>query len=230
MQVSLANQALIKHLRSMAEDVAAVDPSLGEKLNEVHEKLATPCLFDETFPMEDDDEDEKDVKSGDEGSGVPAKSKSSNYLEGLQASCSKGVGLFAEMHKKIYSGEYADAQRCLGTSNSMEEVLHKMSDQDLGLFATDLKECMKCLRAAEAVVSAKGGSASAPQPSLRQLARQASDGHDAEAAQNERADVWRRTTSQRKKCVTLVSVKNPKAKASYSATVAKFTAFKDFHY
>ena len=92
----------------------------------------------------------------------------------------------------------------------MEEVLHTMNEQDLGVFATDMKECMKCLRAAEAVVSAQAGSASAPQPSFRQLARIASDGHDAEAAKTERADVWKRTTAQRKKCVTLASVKTQK--------------------
>ena len=126
-------------------------------------------------------------------------SKSSNYLESLQAKSSKGVGLFAEMYSKIYTGEYADAQTFLAGSNSVEEVLHTMNEQNLGVFVTDMKECMKCLRAAEAVVSAQAGSASAPQPSLRQLARIASDGHDAEAAKTERADVWEKDDSSSQK-------------------------------
>ena len=91
-----------------------------------------------------------------------------------------------------------------------------MSEEALGSFATDTKECMECLCAAEAVVSAKSGSSAAQQPTLRELTRQASDWHDTDAAKNERADVWRRTTTQHKKCVTLMNLKNPKATASHS--------------
>ena len=80
----------------------------------------------------------------------------------------------------------------------------------------------------EAVVSCQGGSSRAPAPSLRELTRQASDGHDPDAAKNERDDVWRRTTAQRKKCVTLLNVKNPKAAAAYAAAVNKMPAFKNF--
>ena len=104
------------------------------------------------------------------------------------------------------------------------ELAHQVAVLLLGLLkllAKDMKECMKCLCAAEAVVSAKsGGSSAPPAPSLRELTRQASDGHDPDAAKNERNEVWKRSNTQRKKCVTLLNLKNPRAKASYVAVMS----------
>ena len=173
--------------------------------------------------MEVDGENEEE---GAESSGVQGKHRDAgDYLDQVKINNSKGVVLFAEIYKKIYSGEYPEAQAALAASNAAHEMLHKMDNDELGAFATDVKECMKCLRAAEAVVPASGGPSKAPKPGLRELTRQASDGHDPDAAKNERADVWRRTTTQRKKCATLLHIKNPKAKASYVAALTKLPAF-----
>ena len=240
MSVAMATRSLIKHLETVLEGVKAVDATLGEKMIAVHEKLESPLLWHETFPPDDSEEDvdnmsvQDEQSGGDEGgqsSGVLGKkpSAASDYIEALKATSPKGVVLFAQLHKNIYFGEYSDAQQTIANSKDVPDLLHKMSEDELGAFAKDMKECMKCLCAAEAVVSAKtGGSSAPPAPSLRELTRQASDGHDPDAAKNERTEVWKRTVTQRKKCVTLLNLRNPRAKASYVAAGNKFPAFKNF--
>ena len=225
MQVAMANRCMVKHLKSIMDGVKAVDPDLGEKMQVlVFDKLDSPLGYNKTFPVEADDVE--DDNYSEHSSGVPVKEETSEFMAKLSENNPKGIVLFAEMLKKVYDGEYSDAHTVLIASSTPEEVLHQMDEQQLGTYVTELKECMKCLRAAESVLS--GSTTKAPQPSLRELARQASDTADAETARNERADVWKRAVAQRKKLVTLSLVKNPRAKASYVSCVARVPGIKEF--
>ena len=73
----------------------------------------------------------------------------------------------------------------------------------------DLNEMMRVIHIAESVVGTDA-SKGPPKASLRELVRHDSALEDREAAENERADVWRRAQAQRKKLVTLGLIKEAK--------------------
>ena len=207
--VALTQKEVVEHLVSIAQGVAKVDPSLSATLQEkVTRKTAGPLLYHESFPnstsvvgVADDDEDgqqENDDMDGEE----PAD------LVGELGSCScRGAILLAEAFRKTFDGSWDDALNELCSHASCETALTNLDADTLKApMLSDFKELLRSLHAAENVVKASG--VGLPQPSLRSLVRNHSDGADAAAAEAERADVWRRAQAQRKKKATLALVKD----------------------
>ena len=212
--MALTQRTVVQHFVALADGVAKVDANLSNTLREkVISKVATPLLYDAAFPHKssadaESDRDEKDVddEAGEEQDDLVA--------ELGRAGCCKGAILLAEAFKKTWDGTYDTAIASLANHGSPETALSDLDAETLsGGMATDLRDLMRSLHAAENVVRASGGSL--PQPSLRSLVRQTSDGADPKAAEAERADVWKRAQTQRKKLVHLAVVKDALKVSSY---------------
>ena len=85
-----------------------------------------------------------------------------------------------------------------------------VQESELPKFANDLKEAIGAMRLAEGMVDL--AAAAAPQPTLRNLCRNACGGRDTDA---ERQDLWQRTALHRKRHVNLVLIQTPKDNTSY---------------
>lgn len=219
-QHAVACRAIAMHLSSVADSILKVDEPLGRKLKDnVVDKLFWPSSFNEAFPVE---MGKDEGHSGDEASGRQ------DFLDKLiQDNNPRGVILFAELFKKLHSGEYYEVISNIALETNIAEMLQSLDSESLGPLRDDMKEMMKMLHAAESVVSSKA-CGQAPMPTLRNLVRQHSDGADAEAAKAERQDVWKRAVAQRKKFVTLAQVKNPRARASYQEVLKKHLSFSNY--
>ena len=195
-QHALTTRAVCQHLDSIASGIERVDANLGQRLKqEVVAKLKWPSDFSREFPVskEDTDQDDDSMAEGVRGSG-----SEDDFLERLlNSSAPKGVILFAELFKKLHGGVYMDGISALSLEGNIPEALQALELESLGALRDDIKETMKVLHTAEAVVSTKN-CGQAPQPTLRSLVRQMSDGADDESAKAERQDVWKRAVAQRK--------------------------------
>ena len=98
-----------------------------------------------------------------------------------------------------------------------------VQESELPKFANDLKEAIGAMRLSEGVVDL--AAAAAPQPTLRNLCRNACGGRDTDA---ERQDLWQRTALHRKKHVNLVLVQNPKDNKSYFDAMRQSKGVQEF--
>ena len=206
-QMSMATRMMVEHLVALANGVATVDSDLACLLKDkVLSKLRSPSLYNEAFPI-------ADMPDAVEGSGVEA-SEHDTLMETLNAGSPRSAILLAELLQNVYQGSFQEAAVNIANHDNPSQLFHSMDADALKTFAKSVSELMRALHASETVVSLDAG-AGAPKATLRDLARQASDGGDDEAAAAERQDVWNRAVAQRKKLVTLALVKNTRLRASY---------------
>ena len=219
--MALTQKTVAEHLKTLAEGVAKVDEQLSTTLMEkVVAKTANPLLYHVAFPMaaSNPSEDEKCDDGGDDSPGFPDESPGDLVAE-LGSSACRGAVLLAEAYRKNFDGTYDEGLEGLSAHACPETALAELDVDTLkATMATDLKELLRSLHAAENVVKA---STAMPSVSLRTLVRQHSDGADPKAAEAERADVWRRAQAQRRKLVTLGVVKDNTSKAAYQEVLKK---------
>ena len=220
--MAMSTKAMVEHCDSIVQGLFAMDEALANKLQDkVLSKLRTPRLYNQQFPVAAED------VADDDGSGVPASKD--DFMEEVTSCCPRSGVMLAEMLKKVYDGDYNDAALAIATSDNPTQTLNAMDEQTLGVFAKDMAELLKALHAADSVVGLSS-MAAAPKATLRELVRASSDGGDKEQAAAERQDVWKRAVANRKKLVSLIQVKNPKLRSSYTDALNKassqFTSFK----
>ena len=219
--MALAQKQVCHHLQSLAEGVSKVDPALSTILMEkVVAKTGSPLLYNSAFPTSHGgDESDHDAASGAGEEKSPAGDEPDDLVGELGGSACRGAVLLAESYKKLFDGTWDEGLEGLVAHACGETALAELDVDTLkATMAADLKTLMSSLHAAENVVKATG---SVPQASLRALVRQHSDGADTKAVETERADVWKRAQTQRRKFVTLATVKDPKKKASYQDIMNK---------
>jgi hypothetical protein len=204
--VALTQRVVVQHLCTLAEGVGKVDPALAATLKtKVMDKLASPMLYNAAFPtLEDNKDDNSDADAAD---GQVEARDGGDFIEELGSSCPRAAVLLAETVRKVFDGNYDDAIAALCGHASPETALADIDADTLKApMATDFRDLLRSMHAAESVV--KAGGSSLPAPSLRELVRQHSDGADPKAAEAERADVWKRAQAQRKKLISLGVVKD----------------------
>ena len=218
--MALATKQVCAHLASLAEGVSKVDADLSKILLEkVVAKVAGPMLYNKAFPCAVSKNDTAHDDVADVGGSDVEEAEYMDLVGELGSTACRGAVLLAEAYKKTFDGAWDDGLEGLVAHPCPETALSELDVDTLKATMTgDLKELMRSLHAAENVVKATG---SVPQASLRSLVRQHSDGADPKAVEAERADVWKRAQTQRRKFVTLALVKNATAKASYQEVLNK---------
>jgi hypothetical protein len=148
-------------------------------------------------------------------------------MEELRSKLPKAGIMFAEALRKLYDNSYEDDIIALAKESDPHTKHCLDSLDDKYNLKRDLNDMMRAIHIAESVVGANAGTGP-PKASLRELIRHNSAPEDREAAEKERADVWRQAQTQRKKLVTLGLVKDAKDKNSYTEVFRKATATRGF--
>ena len=236
---AIATRVIVQHLQNILDNVAQVDAPLAAKIREhVFDKMSSPKLYSECFPKDTAETENVDSPTGETSRslGVPVEQEAEEvitdtpgdiFMSELSDILPKAGVLFAEILKKLFDNSYDKAVIALAGESDMPGKLNS-SEDELEDLTKDLNEMMRAIQMAESVVSTSGAGNGPPKASLRELVRSNSAPEDREAAEAERADVWKRAQAQRKKLVTLGLVKNPKDKASYMEVFKKSAAARGF--
>jgi len=225
---AIALRAIVEHMQSILDNVAHVDAALANTIRtEVFDKMASPTLYNQVFPkveakvdVQSDDEDQNGERLNEEAPGDA-------FMEELRSKLPKAGIMFAEALRKLYDNSYEDDIIALATESDFHTKQCLDSLDDKSNLKRDLNDMMRAIHIAESVVGTTTGTGP-PKASLRELIRHNSAPEDREAAENERADVWRQAQTQRKKLVTLGLVKDAKDKNSYIEVFRKATATRGF--
>lgn len=227
---AIATRVIVQHMQNILDNVAKVDMTLANKIREhVFDKMSSPKLYDQCFPKRDNDKEvEEEEMKVDETpeENVDRATPGEIFMSELAGILPRAGVLFAEILRKLFDNTYEKAVNALASENDMAAKI--MSGDELQDLTRDLNEMMRAIHVAECVVPSCGGGAGPPRASLRELVRHNSAPEDQESAEAERADVWRRAQTQRKKLVTLGLVKNPKDKTSYAEVFKKASAARGF--
>jgi len=161
--------------------------------------------------------EDKDIGADD----MAMESPGDLFMEELRSKLPKAGIMFAETLRKLHESYYDDDIIALAKeADPHAKLTHNDDNEGKGNLMKDLNEMMRAIHIAEAVVGASA-SKGPPKATLRELVRHNSAAEDREAAETERADVWRQAQAQRKKLVTLGLLKDPKKKESYKAVFNK---------
>ena len=218
----LGQRAVVQQMFSVIKSMAGQDEKLAIKIEqEAVAPLSTPLLFHKAFPVTGAGvEDVSDVEAAD-------GEISTDFLSALGQTLPRAGVLVGEFLKKVHDGTYDDVLEELIKENNLDAVLSNMQYENMKEMGKDMQEIVKVAHVASDVV---GTSSGPPRASLRELVKRSSDAgdHDREAARIERADVWKRAVAQRKKLVTLLTIKDAKKAASYTEAFRKSGPCKGF--
>ena len=225
---AIATRTVVRYMQSILSNVEMVDAPLANKIStEVFDKMSTPQAFHETFPL----------ARGEPAPGTPPADATDDevapedpgdlFMEELRSRLPSAGVQFAEILRKLHDNGYEKAIQILASEVDAYGKISSDSDS-LGDLGKDLNEMMRSIHVAESVVGASKGGSGPPKASLRELVRKNSAPEDREAAETERADVWKRAQVQRKKLVSLTLVKDPSKKDSYFECFKKCSAVRGF--
>ena len=229
---AIATRVIVQHMQSILDNVAQVDAVLASKIREhVFDKMSSPQLHDQCFPSPNLTADAAESPTGvtvedTETGEMDMETPEEVFMSELREKLPKAGVLFAEILKKLFDNVYEKAVNALAVENDM--MAKMASGDELEDLTRDLNEMMKAIHVAESVVSSSGGGAGPPKASLRELVRHNSSPEDRESAVSERADVWKRAQTQRKKLVTLGLVKNATGAKAYAEVFKKASAARGF--
>ena len=216
-------------MQNILDQVSKVDEALAQKIRtEVFDKMSSPSRHDQCFPQQDTIEELQHLENatGDAPGDDVDEAPGDAFMADLKTKLPRAGILFAEIIHKLFENHYDPAVTVLANETDMAARL--MSGEELQDLTRDLNEMMRAIHVAESVVTVGGGTGGPPKASLRELVRSNSAPEDKECAAAERADVWKRAQTQRKKLVTLGLVKNPTQAKAYAEVFKKASASRGF--
>ena len=223
---AIAVRAVVAHMQSILDNISHVDATLASKIRqEVFDKMSSPMLYNLAFPKEEANVEVQSDAEELRSNGVETPGDA--FIEELRSKLPRAGVMFAETLRKLYEDTYAEDITALAKESDPHTKFNAESEDDKSPLMRDLNEMMRAIHIAESVVGTDA-SKGPPKASLRELVRHNSAPEDREAAENERADVWRRAQAQRKKLVTLGLVKEAKNKNSYMEVFKKAAAARSF--
>ena len=221
-QMCFAQRAVVHQMLVVVRSLAAQDEGLAKKIEaDAIVPLSTPLLYHHMVPVAGTADDDSEVEI------VGELTSNKDFVTSLSEKLPRAGVLVGEFLIKVHDGAYDDILEDLVRSNDLDAVLSTMTYDKMKDLGKDMQEIVKAAHVASDVVGTLAGP---PKASLRELVRRSSEAgdHDRDAARVERADVWKRAVAQRKKLITLLTVKDSKKAGSYTEAFRKCGACQAF--
>ena len=222
-QMSLGQRLCMQQLLNIVRSLQSQDAALADQIEkQAIAPLASPKLYHKVFPVSSPSA-ETEILDED----TPEEKASIDFIAKISQSLPRAGVLCGEFMKKLYEGGYDETIEKLLKENILETSLKTLDYEAMGDMGKSMQEIIKVAHLASDVT---GTSAGPPKASLRELVRRHSESgdHDHEAARMERADVWKRAVTHRKKLITLGTIKDHKKMQNYVEAFRKSGAAKAF--